>query len=150
MPTRAQRGDDRAFREIVDHYETRLRLLAYQMLGDSEQMNDALQDTFVKAYRALPGFRSESALGTWLYRICYRVCLDCLRRGGSAPDVVPLDEELADTADETERYGLRQQIKAAMAALPVEQRIVLLLVDREGYDYASAGAEVRVLRVMAS
>ncbi|RPI27341.1 MAG: hypothetical protein EHM52_05825, partial [Actinomycetota bacterium] len=67
---RARRGDHDAFHTIVDHYEERLRLLAFHMLRDAEQMNDAVQDTFVKAYAALPGFRAEAALGTWMHAIC--------------------------------------------------------------------------------
>ena len=77
---RAQRGDHGAFHEIVDHYEGRLRVLAYHLLRDADQMNDALQDTFVKAWHGLPGFRGDAALGTWLHQICYRICLDYLRR----------------------------------------------------------------------
>ena len=77
---RAQRGDHGAFHEIVDHYEGRLRVLAYHLLRDADQMNDALQDTFVKAWSGLPGFRGDAELGTWLHQICYRICLDYLRR----------------------------------------------------------------------
>ncbi len=138
---RAQGGSHEAFHRIVDCYEERLRLLAFQMLGDAEQMNDALQDTFVKAYRALPRFRAEASLGTWLYRICYRVCLDYLGQGKGSPELELIDEELADPSDEPERLGLREELRSAIQALPVEQRIVLLLVDREGYDYATV-AEV--------
>jgi RNA polymerase sigma-70 factor, ECF subfamily len=137
---RAQRGDRQAFREIVDHYEERLRLLAYQLLHDAEAMNDALQDTFVKAHRALPAFRAEAALGTWLYRICYRVCLDYLRKDRTRPALEPLDGELADPAQESDSYDLREQLTQALAALPLEHRTVLVLVDHAGYDYASVAA----------
>jgi RNA polymerase sigma-70 factor (ECF subfamily) len=61
---RAQRGDHGAFHEIVDHYEGRLRVLAFNLLRDSDQMNDALQDAFVKAWSGLPGFRGDAALRT--------------------------------------------------------------------------------------
>jgi RNA polymerase sigma-70 factor (ECF subfamily) len=138
---RARRGDHGAFHEIVDHYEERLRVLAYHLLRDAEQMNDVLQDTFVKAYAGLPGFRSEAALGTWLHRICYNLCLDQLRRMQVRPAGEPLDEDFADPTDETERLALHAEIATALGSLPAEQRAVLLLVDREGYDYASV-AEV--------
>ena len=141
---RAQGGDHQAFRAIVDHYEERLRLLAFHLLGDAEQMNDALQDTFVKAYRGLPRFRAEAALGTWLHRICYRVCLDYLRVRGSAPALEPLGDDLADPGDEPERFALGWQLRSAMADLPVEQRAVLLLVDRDGYDYSSVAGVMDV------
>jgi RNA polymerase sigma-70 factor (ECF subfamily) len=141
---RAQRGDHDAFHEIVDHYEGRLRVLAYGLLRDADQMNDALQDTFVKAWAALPEFRREAALGTWLHRICYRVCLDHLRRQRVRPAGETLVEDLADPADEAEGLALREQVSEALGRLPVEQRAVLLLVDREGYDYGTVAEALEV------
>jgi RNA polymerase sigma-70 factor, ECF subfamily len=134
---RAQRGDHGAFHEIVDHYEGRLRVLAYHLLRDADQMNDALQDTFVKAWAGLPGFRRDAALGTWLHQICYRVCLDCLRRQKVRPAGVELADDLADPGDDLGDLALRDQVRAALGRLPVEQRAILLLVDREGYDYGT-------------
>jgi RNA polymerase sigma-70 factor, ECF subfamily len=141
---RAQRGDHGAFHEIVDHYEGRLRVLAYHLLRDADQMNDALQDTFVRAWGGLPGFREEAALGTWLYRICYRICLDYLRRQRVRPAGEELADQLADKSDDYAGVALREQVSAALALLPVEQRAVLLLVDREGYDYASVAETLEV------
>jgi RNA polymerase sigma-70 factor, ECF subfamily len=134
---RARRGDHGAFREIVDQYESRLRVLAYHLLHDADQMSDVLQDTFVKAYTGLPDYRGEAALGTWLYRICYRTCLDRLRRRRARPAQAELDEALADPADDAERLALQNEVAVALGGLPAEQRAVLLLVDRDGYDYGS-------------
>jgi RNA polymerase sigma-70 factor, ECF subfamily len=142
--SRAQRGDHDAFHEIVEHYEGRLRVLAYQLLRDADEMNDALQDTFVKAWRGLPEFRGESALGTWLYRICYRICLDRLRRDHVRPAGEQLADELPDTTDDFAGLALREQVSAALGRLPAEQRAVLLLVDREGYDYGSVAEVLEV------
>jgi RNA polymerase sigma-70 factor (ECF subfamily) len=141
---RAQHGDHGAFHEIVDHYEGRLRVLAYQLLRDADQMNDALQDTFVKAWRGLPRFRGEAALGTWLYRICYRICLDQLRRQRVRPAGEELADEPADTTDDYAGLALRDQVSAALGRLPAEQRAVLLLVDREGYDYGSVAEALEI------
>jgi RNA polymerase sigma-70 factor (ECF subfamily) len=134
---RAQGGDHGAFHEIVDHYEGRLRVLAYHLLRDVDQMNDALQDTFVKAWSGLAGFRGDAALGTWLHQICYRICLDYLRRQKVWPAGEELPAELADPVDEVGSLALREQVSAALHRLPVEQRAVLLLVDFEGYDYST-------------
>jgi len=142
--TRARRGDHSAFHEIVDHYEGRLRVLAFQLLRDADQMNDALQDTFVKAWNGLPEFRGDAALGTWLHQICYRICLDYLRRQKIRPAGVELAEDLPDPADDVSRLALREQVSAALGLLPVEQRAVLLLVDREGYDYGSVAAALEI------
>jgi RNA polymerase sigma-70 factor, ECF subfamily len=141
---RAQRGDHGAFHEIVDHYEGRLRVLAYQLLRDADQMNDVLQDTFVKAWGGLPEFRGDAALGTWLYRICYRICLDQLRRRQTQPVAEELPDELADPADDVGGLALREQVSAALGRLPAEQRAVLLLVDREGYNYGSVAEALEV------
>jgi RNA polymerase sigma-70 factor, ECF subfamily len=141
---RAQQGDHGAFHEIVEHYEGRLRVLAYQLLSDADQMNDVLQDTFVKAWAGLPEFRGEAALGTWLYRICYRICLDHLRRQRVRPVGAELADELADATDDFDELALHDQVSAALGRLPVEQRAVLLLVDREGYDYESVAEALEV------
>src|SRR5262245_6653697 len=70
----ARRGDERAFAAFVRHYDAGLRALAWRLLGDRALMDDALQETYVKAYRALPRFLGEAGPGTWLYRIAYRAC----------------------------------------------------------------------------
>ena len=141
---RAQRGDHGAFHEIVDHYEGRLRVLAYHLLRDADLMNDALQDTFVKAWGGLPAFRGDAVLGTWLHQICYRICLDYLRRQKVRPAGVELDDDLADPTDDVDGLTLRDQVSAALGRLPVEQRAVLLLVDREGYDYGTVAEALEV------
>jgi RNA polymerase sigma-70 factor (ECF subfamily) len=141
---RAQRGDHGAFHEIVDHYEGRLRVLAFHLLRDADQMNDALQDTFVRAWSGLPGFRGDAALGTWLHQICYRICLDYLRRQKVRPAGEELPDELADPTDDVGGLALREQVSAALGRLPVEQRAVLLLVDREGYDYGTVAGALEV------
>ena len=115
---RAQRGDHGAFHEIVDHYEGRLRVLAYHLLRDADLMNDALQDTFVKAWGGLPEFRGEAALGTWLHQVCYRICLDYLRRQKVRPAGEELADDLADPTDDVGGLALRDQVSAALGRLP--------------------------------
>jgi RNA polymerase sigma-70 factor (ECF subfamily) len=138
---RARRGDDHAFALIVRHYDDGLRALAFRLLGDRDRMDDALQEAYVSAFRALPGFRHDSELGTWLYRIAYNACLDELRRTRT---VVPLESvrERADPLPPTdERVAERSALGAALAALTPEDRAAVLLVDAQGFDYRAA-AEV--------
>ena len=142
---RAQRGDHGAFHEIVDHYEGRLRVLAYQLLRDADQMNDALQDTFVKAWSGLPGFRGDAALGTWLHQVCYRICLDYLRRQKARPACEELPDELADP------YRRRRRSRPARAgqrsARPPVRRTARRpppALDREGYDYGTVAEALEV------
>jgi RNA polymerase sigma-70 factor (ECF subfamily) len=135
---RARRGDQRAFAQLVRHYDDGLRALAYRLLGDRDRMDDALQEAYVNAFRALPGFRGDAELGTWLYRIAYNACIDELRR---TRIVVPLDSvrERADPSQPAdERVAARGDLGAALAALPPEDRATVLLVDAQGFDYRSA------------
>jgi RNA polymerase sigma-70 factor (ECF subfamily) len=133
----ARRGDRAAFDAIVDQYEERLRVLAFSLLHDRELMNDALQDTFVSAFRALPGFRGEAALGTWLYRICYRACLVYVKRGKLTIVAEEVAGPLAAPGDHVEDLVLRGALAAALGELPAEQRVAVLMVDRDGYGYRS-------------
>ncbi|HUG75706.1 MAG TPA: sigma-70 family RNA polymerase sigma factor, partial [Acidimicrobiia bacterium] len=141
---RARRGDHRAFAQIVDHYDHRLRGLTYRLLGDRDRMDDVLQEAYVKAFRSLPRFKGESALGTWLYRIVYNACIDDLR---SQKATVPLDERI-DTVDNrpdpADVASGRRDLAAALDTLPPDQRAAVLLVDAYGLDYAEAAAALGV------
>jgi RNA polymerase sigma-70 factor (ECF subfamily) len=138
---RARRGDAEAFATLIRHYEPGLRSLAYRLLGDSHRVEDALQETYMKAFRALPSFRGDSKLGTWLYRITYNVCLDEIARAARTAYVslaeLPEPVETSPPADEalTKRYALA----AGLEALPPDDRAAILLVDRDGFDYRAAG-----------
>ena len=95
----ARRGDPRAFTEVLMHHDRQLRLLAFRLLGDQHQMEDALQDAALRAFRALPGFDGRSSLGTWLHRIVYTTCVDHLRRRPArAPAAPPAAADVPDPA----------------------------------------------------
>ena len=138
---RAKAGDQRAFTDVVRHYDHRLRALAYRLLGDRAAMDDALQEAYVKAFRALPAYRRDAAPGTWLYRITYNACIDELRRRRRRP-TTPLDEAHGEVATGPSPEGValdRSALSAALAALPPDHRAAVQLVDVEGWDYAGAG-----------
>ncbi|MGH8991081.1 MAG: RNA polymerase sigma factor [Acidimicrobiia bacterium] len=140
---KARQGDPGAFEQLVRHYDPMLRALAYRLMGDRTAMDDVLQEAYVKAFRALPGFRADAALGTWLYRITYRTCLDALRAEGRRR-TTPMDEAgpLADPAGDPARtVAQRADLARALDSLPPDQRAAVLLVDAEGLDYTAA-AEV--------
>lgn len=146
---RAKAGDRQAFTEVVRHYDHRLRALAYRLLGDRAAMDDALQEAYVKAYRALPGFREDAGLGTWLYRITYRACIDLQRREsrrrtGTTEWSPPPANAAGPAADPAATAANRTDLQRALAALPVDQRAAVLLVDAEGLDYDAAAAVLGV------
>lgn len=131
-------GEIDPFTALVRRHDEGLRGLAYRLLGDRDTMDDVLQETYVSAFKALPRFRGDSDLATWLYRIAYNACLDELRRRKT---VVPL-ERVADRPDPApgpaERTATAQILAQALAALAPEDRAAVLLVDAQGFDYAAA------------
>jgi RNA polymerase sigma-70 factor (ECF subfamily) len=137
---RARRGDHRAFATVVRHYDASLRALAYRLLGDRDRMDDALQEAYVKAFRALPRFRGESQLGTWLHRIVYRACLDELERA-TRVRAVPLDDHHGHVPagpDHADGVVGRSALEAALAGLAAQDRAAVVLVDAQGFDYRAA------------
>lgn len=138
----ATAGDDEAFVALMRHYDRRLRIVAYHVLGSRQAMDDVLQEVSLRVYRSLRGFRGDSSLGTWLCRITYRASCDVLARTVRLVPVAPDDlTEPADQTDPADDVATRLLLAEAFASLPPDQRVAVLLVDREGYDYATT-AEV--------
>jgi RNA polymerase sigma-70 factor, ECF subfamily len=143
---RAREGDHEAFATVVRVYEGRLRGLAFRVLGDSERMDDALQEAYVRAFRALPRFRGDAQVGTWLYRVTYNACLDELARTRKVSHL-PLDELAGRASADPEpddRLGVRGELAAAFGALSDDERKVVFLVDAEGYNYAAAAERLGI------
>jgi RNA polymerase sigma-70 factor (ECF subfamily) len=147
----AQRGDHRAFDALFGAHRPAIRALCYRMLGSPHDADDAVQDAFVRAWRALPRFDGRSALRTWLHRIAINVCLDAITRrprrvlpvdcAGRAPGEAPdsslwLEPFLADPEEPTcplARYEHREALELAFVAalqhLPPRGRAVFVLRD---------------------
>jgi RNA polymerase sigma-70 factor, ECF subfamily len=136
----ARSGDVHAFTDLVEHYDRRLRVLAFHLLCDPHATDDALQDVYVKAFRALPDFAGRSSLGTWLTRITYTTCIDHLRRQARlvpVPDLEP-DDQLPQGPDPTDELSGRRRVRDALRRLPPHQRAVVVLVGLQGLDYEHA------------
>jgi RNA polymerase sigma-70 factor (ECF subfamily) len=133
------RGDDEAFVSVMRHYDRRLRIVAYHVVGNRQLMDDVLQEVTLRAYRSLSRFRGDSSLGTWLCRITYRASCDAVARADRLYPLPPdgLPEPRDCEPDPAETLAIRAALADAFAALPPEQRLAVLLVDREGYDYAT-------------
>jgi RNA polymerase sigma-70 factor (ECF subfamily) len=138
---RAGRHED--FTALVRHYDARLRGLAYRLLGaDRARMDDALQEAYLRAYRSIGAFRSDAGFGSWLYRITYNACIDELRKARRQPTPVdgadPVWDRSAATTGIEGRVAAADATARALATLPDEQRIAVVLVDAEGLDHATA------------
>ncbi|MEV6342058.1 RNA polymerase sigma factor SigM [Actinoplanes sp. NPDC051851] len=139
-------GDKDAFAELVRRHRDRLWAVAVRTIGDREEAADALQDALLSAHRAAARFRGDSAVTTWLHRIVVNACLDRIRRRQAHP-TVPLPD--GSRSDDERPSGpepaalLPDQdtvlvVRDALAALPIEQRAAIVLVDVEGYSVAEA------------
>jgi RNA polymerase sigma-70 factor (ECF subfamily) len=132
----AQNGDVDAFEELVRRYQTNIYRVALRMLGSSADAQDAVQETFVRAWRALPRFRHDSAVSTWLYRIVTRRALDKIasRRTTGTLDEVDLGSG-PDPVQAAEHQERLRAVRQAIAKLPPEQRAALVLREFEGLSY---------------
>ncbi len=146
---RVQRGDKQAFGLLVSKYQRKLGRLLSRLIRDPAEVEDVAQETFIKAYRALPSFRGDSAFYTWLYRIGINTAKNYLvSQGRRAPTSTDFDSEEAETFEEgdqlrdintPERLLMTKQIgdtvNVAMEALPEELRTAIVLREIEGLSY---------------
>ncbi len=149
---RVRHGDDAAFRRVVDIYGPRLYLLAMAMLGNREDAQDAVQETFVGAFRGLRGFQGRSTVKTWLTRILMNNVAD-LRRRKHLRKTLSLDdapEQLGSPSArrETEagRADVRMDVTAVVGRLPQDQREVIVLREMQGMTYEAIAAVLGVPR----
>jgi RNA polymerase sigma-70 factor (ECF subfamily) len=134
--------DPNKFWSLVEPYDRALKAFAYRLVGDRDLMDDALQEAYLRAFRALPSLRGADAMRSWLYRIVYSAAMDLLRARRRTPHVA-LDHtvERPDPApDPAEVAASRRDLAAALDSLPPSMRAAVLLVDAEGRSYEEAGA----------
>lgn len=144
---RVQQGDKGAFDLLVRSYQARVAAIISRYVSDYHEVLDLVQETFVKAYRALDGFRGESAFYTWLYRIAVNTAKNFLESRGRRPQgTVDADEaerlegapqlrEIGSPERQLQREELYQVLQQAIASLPEELRAALLLREFDGLSY---------------
>lgn len=151
---RAQRGDKHAFELLVAKYQRRLGRLISRFVRNAAEAEDVTQDAFIKAYRALPAFRGDSAFYTWLYRIGINTAKNHLvAQGRRAPTSTPLDaeeaEEFEDAAllhevatpeNELMSKQVVEVVNASLQELPDDLRTALTLREIEGLSYEEIAA----------
>ena len=146
---RAQRGDKQAFGLLVEKYQRKLARLLSRFVRDPAEVEDVTQEAFIKAYRALPKFRGDSAFYTWLYRIGINTAKNYLMAAGRrAPTSTGVDSEEAESLDEGEQLRdintpeslllsreIGDTVNSTMESLPEELRTAIQLREIEGMSY---------------
>jgi RNA polymerase sigma-70 factor, ECF subfamily len=132
-----QRGELGAFDALVLRWDRKIQGAIYRILGTEEDARDLCQEAFLKAYRALPGFKGEARFSSWLYQIALNLCRDRMRRRKGRTFVSLDDLGEADFArpagpsalDLVEARDLSRTVAAAVATLPEDQREVIVLKE---------------------
>jgi len=146
---RAQAGDQRAFEVLVTKYQRKVARLLSRFVRDPAEVEDVAQEAFIKAYRALPSFRGDSAFYTWLYRISINTAKNYLvAQGRRAPTSTEFDAEEAEVFEDASQLRdintpesllltrqIGETVNAAMAALPEELRHAIVLREIDGLSY---------------
>src|SRR6476469_3073458 len=146
LVARSQGGDMDSFNQLVVRWERPIYALAYRTIGREEDARDVCQETFLRAFRALPGFRGQAKFSSWLYRIALNLCRDWIRKERRVPVVqAPEGVDLMDLAAEAEpsesiedlvaRKDLTALVERAMARLPEEQRTAIVLKEYHGLTF---------------
>lgn len=153
-----QGGDSSAFDELVRRWERKIRGAAYRVVGSEEEARDVTQEAFLKAYRGLAGFKNEARFSSWLYQIALNLSRDKLRRrklrdhasldameadGHPSPALV---SRAPDAHAQFQRNDLARRVAAAVAALPDDQREVIVLKEYQDLTFVEI-AEVLELPV---
>jgi RNA polymerase sigma-70 factor (ECF subfamily) len=146
---RAQRGDKQAFELLVGKYQRKLARLLSRFIRDATEVEDVTQEAFIKAYRALPTFRGDSAFYTWLYRIGINTAKNYLAAmGRRAPTTTEIDSEEAEGYEDGEQLRdlntpenqmmsrqVAETVNQTLESLPEELRSAITLREIEGLSY---------------
>jgi RNA polymerase sigma-70 factor (ECF subfamily) len=147
LVARSRGGDLDSFNQLVLRWERPIYALAYRVIGREEDARDVCQETFLRAFRALGGFKGQAKFSSWIYRITLNLCRDWIRRERRQPvaqapegiDIVELAGETAVPAESVEdlvaRREMGQVVARAMANLPEEQRTAIILKEYHGLTF---------------
>ena len=146
LVTLSQSGDLDSFNQLVLRWERPIYALAYRVIGREEDARDVAQETFLRAFRALKGFKGQAKFSSWLYRITLNLCRDWIRRERRTPvsqppegiDIIELAGEATPSESIEELVGRRQlgrAVSKAMAMLPEEQRTAIILKEYHGLTF---------------
>lgn len=154
---RLRTGEEAAFNTLVDRYSSSIYALLYRLTENAEEANDLLQETFIRAFRSISGFRGDSGLKTWLYRIAINESRNRhrwwkrRRRDVTLSLDAPVAESdstfadlLSDEREDPETSAIRREreyrLRAAISELPEAFRETIILTDIEGLSYEETAA----------
>jgi RNA polymerase sigma-70 factor (ECF subfamily) len=138
------KGAEEGFNRLVLKHKDRIYTLCLRMLNDPDEADDAAQETFVRVFHGLKGFRMESKFSTWVYRIAVNACKNKMdskawkdRKANASLEAADLEEGHSSPtpAQELEAKGRKALIEEAIARLPEDQRVLVVLRDVEGRPY---------------
>ena len=146
LVARSRGGDVDSFNQLILRWERPIYALAYRVIGREDDARDVCQEAFLRAFRALPGFKGQAKFSSWLYRITLNLCRDWIRRHRRAPvsqmpeGVDPLEvaseqgpaESIEDLAA---RKELTEVVEKAMRLLPDDQRTAIILKEYHGMTF---------------
>lgn len=148
LVARVQRGDKKAFDLLVIKYQGRVASIVSRYIGDYHEIADVTQEAFIKAYKALPNFRGDSAFYTWIYRIAINCAKNYLIAKGRRPPAADIDmgeaehtslgsslKDIASPEHMLNKERLEKTVKRAIANLPEDLRVALTLREFEGLSY---------------
>jgi RNA polymerase sigma-70 factor (ECF subfamily) len=146
LVARSRGGDVESFNQLILRWERPIYALAYRVIGREEEARDVCQEAFLRAFRALPGFKGQAKFSSWLYRITLNLCRDWIRRQRRNPtSQIPEDMEAGELAadsgpvesieDLVARRELSAAVEEAMTLLPEEQRTAIILKEYHGMTF---------------
>ena len=146
LVARSMSGDADSFNQLVLRWERPIYALAYRVIGRDEDARDVVQETFLRAFRALPGFKGQAKFSSWLYRIALNLCRDWIRRRKRTPvvdapegvDIIELAAEqgpVESIEDLVARREMSRVVADGMRQLPEEQRTAIVLKEYHGLTF---------------
>jgi RNA polymerase sigma-70 factor (ECF subfamily) len=132
-------GEIGAFEQVYHQYSSRLKSVAWNLLGNPNDAEDAVQEAFLKAYRGRAYFKGHASPATWLHRIVVNTCLDMRRRGKRHPEEPAIEAESgreAHASTGTPQHPLRVALEKSIAKLSDTHRTAFVLYEIEGFSHA--------------
>ncbi|HUI93411.1 MAG TPA: RNA polymerase sigma factor [Chitinivibrionales bacterium] len=132
---RAKRRNKAAFKSVYDFYAPFAWKIAFRTLhGNSELAEEAVQDTFIRAYNSLPKFEGGAAFSTWIYRITFNVCMTLLQKKGKADEMQDLDENTAAVSSAVET-DMQHDLQKILKSISAEDRFLLTGREMLGFSF---------------